>query len=91
MPAFPRYVVLTTTEWWVRHISKPVFADFSQFSGRRNRKRYLLVSLAQIAAFVVVLFVMGVAVAAMLQGHTGVATAVIAVAALPKLALGVSS
>lgn len=46
-------------------MSKPVFEDLFAFSGRRNRKSYILLLLAQIAAFAVLGIVAVVAVALM--------------------------
>ena len=38
-------------------MSKPVFEDLFKFTGRRNRKSYLLLALAQMAAIIVLTFV----------------------------------
>ncbi len=45
-------------------MSKPVFDDLFKFTGRRNRKSYFLLALFQIAAMIVLSFVMvfGIAV-----------------------------
>lgn len=44
-------------------MSKPVLQDLFKFSGRRNRKSYILLGLAQFAAFMGLAVVTGMAVA----------------------------
>jgi uncharacterized membrane protein YhaH (DUF805 family) len=44
-------------------MSKPVFQDVFKFSGRRNRQSYIMLVLAQLAAFIGLAIVTGVAIA----------------------------
>ena len=44
-------------------MSKPVFQDVFKFSGRRNRKSYILLTLAQIGALIGLAIVTAIAVA----------------------------
>ena len=46
-------------------MSKPLLQDVFKFSGRRNRQSYILLALAQLAAFIGLAVVTGVAVALM--------------------------
>lgn len=46
-------------------MSKPLLQDVFKFSGRRNRQSYILLGLAQLAAFIGLAVVTGVAVALM--------------------------
>jgi uncharacterized membrane protein YhaH (DUF805 family) len=71
-------------------MSKPVFEDVFLFSGRRNRKSYILFSLAQLVGWVVLAVVIGVAAAAAGKGNEAAVVGILVAAAVPALVLAIS-